>query len=155
MPLPQTVKRSHPTQLEQPDPIIRQRALQLHLPFQPLRTREKAYDLPVDLEAVEEVGEVFKVGWGRVLAVDVQPDETGGVDGAAVYLCEVDGVDVGEAGVDEGEDGAVVGCAEGCAGVVGAGDVDGGGVDEGRVVNGVGQAGHGRVGRHWGYFSLR
>lgn len=70
------------------------------------------------------MGKVFKVGRGRVLAVDVEPDEAGGVNGAAVYLCEVDGVDVGEAGVDEGEGGAVVGCTEGCAGVVGAGGVD-------------------------------
>ena len=150
MPLPQTLERSRPAQLEQPDPIIRQRPLQLHLPFQPLRARQNAYDLPVDLEAVEEVGEVFKVGRGCVLTVDVEPDEAGGVDGAAVYLCEVDGVDVGEAGADEGDDGGVVGCAEGCAGVVRAGDVDGGGVNERRVVDGVGQAGHGRVGRHWG-----
>ena len=96
------------------------------------------------------MGEVFKVERGYVLAVDVESDEADGVDGAAVYLCEIDGIDVGVAGVDEGEDGAVVGYAEGCAGVVGAGGIDGGGVDKGRVVQGVGQAGYGRVGSHWG-----
>ena len=119
MPLVQTLKRSRPAQLEQPDPIIRQRPLQLHLPLHPLGTREQAHNLPVDLEAVEEVREVFKVRGRGVLAVDVQPDQAGGVDRAAEYLGDVDWVDVGEAGADEGEGGAVVCGAEGGSRVLG------------------------------------
>ena len=112
MPLVQTLKRSHPAQLQQPDPIIRQRPLQLHLPLDPLGTCEHAQNLPVDLEAVEEVGEVLEVRGRGVLTVDVEPDQTGGVDRAPVYLGDVDGVDVGEAGVDERKDGVVVCGAE-------------------------------------------
>lgn len=150
VPLIQTLKRRHPTQFQNPHPIIRQRPLQFHLPFHPLRAREHAQDLPVDLEAVEQVREVLEVRGRRVLPVDVEPDETRGVDRAAVYLGDVDGVDVGEARVDGGEDGVVVGGVEGGAGGVGGGDVDGGGVDEGggTVVEGVGEAGHGWVVGH-------
>ena len=109
-----------------------------------MRIRQDAEDLPVDFEAVEQVGEVGEVGRGGVLPVDVEPDEAFGVDGAAVYLGDVDGVDVGEAGADEGEGGVVVCVVEGGAVGVGVGDVD---VGEGR--GGVG--GGGGVERHGGW----
>ena len=64
--------------------------------------------------------EVGEVGGGCVLAVDVEPDEAFRVDGAAEDLGEVEGVDVGEAGADEGEGGVVVCGEEGAA--VGVGD---------------------------------
>ena len=89
--------------------------------------------------------EVFKVGRGGVLAVDVEPDQAGRVDRAAEYLDEVEGVNVGVAGADEGQGGGVVGGAEGGARVVGVGSVDEFGVDEGGVVDGVAQTGHRRV----------
>ena len=99
-----------------------------------MRIRQDAEDLPVDLEAVEQVGQVGEVGRGGVLPVDVQPDEAFGVDGAAVYFGDVDWVDVGEAGADEGEGGVVVCVVEGGAVGVGVGDVD---VREGRGGVGV------------------
>ncbi len=103
MPLPQTLKRRRLAQLEHPDAIIRQRPLQLNLLIASLRIRQDAQDLAVDLEAVEQVGEIGEVGRGGVLAVDVEPDEAFGVDSAAEDFGEVEGVDIGEAGADEGE----------------------------------------------------
>lgn len=138
MPLPQTLKARHLTQLQHPNPIIRQRPLQLQHLLRPLRRRKYAQYLPVDLEAIEQVGEVGEVGGGGVFAVDVEPDEAFGADGAAEYFCEVEGVDVGEAGADEGEGGFEVGVGEGAAGVVGGGDVDGGEGDGFGAVGGGG-----------------
>ena len=82
--------------------------------------------------------EVGEAGRGRVLAVDVEPDEAFGVDGAAEYLGDVEGIDVGEAGADEGDGGVVVCGAEGGAVGVGGGDVDWG---EGVVGFGGGEGG--------------
>ncbi len=124
MPLPQALKRRRLAQLEHPDAIIRQRPLQLNLLVASLRIRQDAQDLAIDLEAVEQMGEVGEVGRGGVLAVDVEPDEAFGVDGAAEDFGEVEGVDVGEAGADEGEGGVVVGGEEGGAVGFGVGDVD-------------------------------
>ena len=124
MPLPQALEARHLAQLQQPDTIVRQRPLQFDL-FQPsLGICEDAQDLAVDLEAVEEVGEVGEVGRRCVLAVDVEPDEAFGVDGAAEYFGQVEGVDVGEAGADEGQGGIVVCGEEGAAVFFGGGDID-------------------------------
>lgn len=76
------------------------------------------------------------------MAVDVEPDEAFGPDGAAEYFGEVEGVNVGEAGADEGDGGVVVCGEEGGAVVVGGGDVDG---REGFIGFGVG---YGWVERH-------
>lgn len=124
MPLPQALEARHLAQLEHPDAIIRQPPLQFNLLPPRLRIRQDAHDLAVDFEAVEEVGEVGEVGRGGVLAVDVEPDETLGMDGAAECLGDVEGVDVGEAGADEGEGGVVVCVEEGGAALVGVGVVD-------------------------------
>ena len=108
MPLPQAFKARHLTQLQEPNLIITQRSLQFYL-FQPgLRIRQYTQYLPIDLEAVEQVREVAEIWGGGVLAVDVQPDQAFGVDGAAEDLGQVERVDVGEAGADEGQGGVVV-----------------------------------------------
>ena len=106
MPIPQTFKRSNLAPLEYPYPIISQRALQLSLV---IFSHENAKNLPIDLETVEEVGDVQEVCGGGVFAVDVEPDEANGLDCATEDLGEVEGVDVGESGLDEGE-GRVVVC---------------------------------------------
>ena len=58
---------------------------------------------------MREVGEVRRRG---VLTVDVQPDEALGVDRAPEDLGHVQGIDVGEAGADDGQGGVEVGAAE-------------------------------------------
>lgn len=77
------------------------------------------------------MGQVGEVERGRVLAAGVEPDEPDGADGAAEDLGQVEGVDEGEAGAEDGEGGVEGGGAEGDAGVFVGGGVDDGGVDGG------------------------
>lgn len=142
MPFSQTLKARHLAQLQHPNAIIRQRPLQSYLFQTSLRICQDTQDLAVYFEAVEQVREVGEVGGRCVLAVDVEPDEAFGCDCATEYFGEIEGVDVGEAGADEGDGGVVVCSEEGAA--VG---VDGGYVDwrEGFVGFGVG---YGWVERH-------
>lgn len=142
MPLIQALKRRQLAHLQQPDAVIRQRHLQPQLLLHPLRPGEDADDLGVDLEAVEQVGEVGEVGRGGFFAVDVQPDEAAWGDGAAEDFHHVEGVDVGEAGADEGHGVVVVSSAEGGAGFVGGGGVDWGGFDGGLGAHGGWEVGH-------------
>ena len=78
---------------------------------------------------------VFKVRRRGVLAVNVEPDEAFGVDGTTEYLCEVERINVGEAGADERSDGGVICGAEGASRVVRGRDVDGARVDERGMVD--------------------
>ena len=142
MPTPHTLKRSPLAQLEQSKPIIRQRHLQLQLSPDPLRARHDAYDLPVDLKAVEEMGEVGEIERRSILAVNVQPDQTIRANCATKDLSEVDQVDIRKTGVNERDYGIKICGAKGGSMVIGRGDVDWWRVD------GFGDPGEGRVGRH-------
>ena len=89
---------------------------------------------------MSEVGEVGRRG---VFAVYVEPDQSFGADCAAEDLGEVEGVDVGEAGTDEGEGGIEVCGAEGGSRVIWRGGVDGVGFDGcGDGSSGRGEIGH-------------
>ena len=119
MPRPQALKRARLGQLEQPNPIVGERALEeLDDCDVGAVGGEDADDLAVDLEAVEQVADVRGVEGGGEVAVDVEPDEAEGRDGAAEDLGDVEGVDVGEAGGDGGDGFVVDGLVEGAAGVV-------------------------------------
>ena len=112
VPLPQTLKGRPTAELEQAKPIFRQRHLQRHLLLDPLGARHDAYNLPVDLKAVEQVREIGEVEGRDILAVDVQPDQAIRADGAAEDLGQVDEIDVGETRMHEREDGVEVCGAE-------------------------------------------
>ena len=135
VPSQQTLPRSPLTHAQQPDPIIRQRLLQLQLqvPAAIPLSRKDTHNLGVNLKAVEQVREIGEIERGGFLAGDVQPDEAGGADGAPEDFGVVEGFDGGEAGADEWE-GLLEGSgAEGDAVVFWRGGVDGG---NGRVVAG-------------------
>ena len=71
MPLPQTLPRRQFTQLQQLHSILREPMLQLQLLRHTQRRHQHAQDLPVDLEAVEQMPEIAEVGGRGVFAVDV------------------------------------------------------------------------------------
>ena len=109
MPRPQTLKSAKAHQPQQAHAIVRQRFLQLqHLARAVPVGSEQADDLAVHLEAIQQVGDVGGFLGGGHFAIDVHPDQSGRVDGAAEDLGQIDDPDVGIAFGDGGE-GASVG----------------------------------------------
>ena len=120
MPRPQTLKGAKPHQPQQAHAIVGQRFLQLqHLARALAIGSEQADDLAVHLEAIQQVRDVGGFLGGGHLPIDVHPDQSRWVDGAAEDLCQVDHPDVGVAFSDGGEGASVSGVQEGGAGVVG------------------------------------
>ena len=125
MPLPQTLKGGPLAQLQQPNPILAQRPLQLDFLVASLRVGQYTHNLSVYLKTVQQVREAVVVGRRGSFAIDIKPDEARGGNRATVDFGPVERINVRKTGADEGEDGVIVCVAEGCAdGVRGGSSVD-------------------------------